>query len=166
MLGMMAASRMDLRQVYSLKMYYEEHPECLNRIQEQSLDNTKLELGFSPHQGIPKVLYGSPEWWDAIDSGAIETIWREGVIIEKDIQGMDDNRPNTVYYVDRFDGKKYAQRMELNERNKRRHYKLYDIKHYIKICFVRVEYKKQPLLYEPPDYNVLKIYVSKIIVTE
>jgi hypothetical protein len=61
-----------------------EDPETVKRVQRATLETEQFGLKPEP------ALFGSPEWWRAVESGELESLWLTGVITRPLWTGMND----------------------------------------------------------------------------
>lgn len=84
---------METIEVYSLAAELERDPDQVAQTQALTLDTSRPNMGLKGTEG----LFGSPQWWESIRSGAIPSIQRSGVIQRVYTVGQDPTEmPNEI----------------------------------------------------------------------
>lgn len=86
-----------MKKVYDLKTALADDQARVADTQELTLDKTRPLIGLAGRYG----LFGSPEWWDNLNSGIIPTMIYEGIIESLQFEGMsNEGRSFTLAQID------------------------------------------------------------------
>ena len=130
---------------YQMKKIYDlrDDKRTIKLIQDATL-NTK-NFGLKPEYG----LFGSEEWWEAIEDGAIPKKVLEGIISRVYMSGHNDF---PEFEVTALDNNKTSW-------ERRGHDKYYVLGRKIKIIYV-VQKFRQPLRIQTDSHNILEIWID------
>lgn len=108
-----------MKQLYSLLLEIEQHPEWVQRAQEVTLDPEYPETGLSDRYG----LYGSELWIDNLKNGVMPQKIVAGVIVGIGTHGWGYHQPNAINIKVDGTGEIISEGMWLNVKSQKKYYR-------------------------------------------
>ena len=107
-----------MKKIYDLKTALADDPSRVVDAQKLTLDKTCPHMGLAGSYG----LFGSPDWWDNLNTGTIPIVIYEGLIESLQFEGM--NNEGRSFTLAQTDAEPYTYSCVANQKNDLRLYEI------------------------------------------